>query len=52
MVSMFDEPICALDADTISGVLTVMVELAKAGMTIICITHEMGYANPKCEAGI
>ncbi len=42
---MFDEPTSALDPEMIKEVLDVMVELAKAGMTMLCVTHEMGFAR-------
>ena len=42
---LFDEPTSALDPEMISGVLDVMVELAEAGMTMVCVTHEMGFAK-------
>ena len=42
---LFDEPTSALDPEMISGVLEVMVELAEAGMTMVCVTHEMGFAK-------
>ncbi|MDF1586438.1 amino acid ABC transporter ATP-binding protein [Marinimicrococcus flavescens] len=42
---LFDEPTSALDPEMISGVLDVMVELAGDGMTMICVTHEMGFAR-------
>ncbi len=44
-VMLFDEPTSALDPEMISEVLDVMVELAEAGMTMICVTHEMGFAK-------
>jgi len=44
-VMLFDEPTSALDPEMISGVLDVMVELAADGMTMICVTHEMGFAR-------
>ena len=44
-VMLFDEPTSALDPEMISGVLDVMVELAEEGMTMICVTHEMGFAR-------
>ena len=44
-VMLFDEPTSALDPEMISEVLDVMVELAEDGMTMICVTHEMGFAN-------
>jgi ABC-type polar amino acid transport system ATPase subunit len=42
---MFDEPTSALDPEMIKEVLDVMVELAKGGMTMLCVTHEMGFAR-------
>lgn len=42
---LFDEPTSALDPEMISGVLDVMVELAEEGMTMVCVTHEMGFAK-------
>ena len=42
---LFDEPTSALDPEMISGVLDVIVELAEGGMTMICVTHEMGFAR-------
>jgi ABC-type polar amino acid transport system ATPase subunit len=42
---LFDEPTSALDPEMISGVLDVMVELAQGGMTMVCVTHEMGFAR-------
>ena len=42
---LFDEPTSALDPDMISEVLDVMVELAREGMTMIVVTHEMGFAR-------
>ncbi len=44
-VMLFDEPTSALDPEMISEVLDVMKELAKDGMTMICVTHEMGFAR-------
>ena len=44
-VMLFDEPTSALDPEMISGVLDVMIELAEEGMTMICVTHEMGFAR-------
>jgi general L-amino acid transport system ATP-binding protein len=44
-VMMFDEPTSALDPEMIKEVLDVMVELAEGGMTMIVITHEMGFAR-------
>ena len=42
---LFDEPTSALDPEMIKEVLDVMVELAREGMTMICVTHEMGFAR-------
>ncbi len=42
---LFDEPTSALDPEMIAGVLDVMIELAEDGMTMICVTHEMGFAR-------
>ncbi|GAA2904139.1 amino acid ABC transporter ATP-binding protein [Microbacterium esteraromaticum] len=44
-VMLFDEPTSALDPEMINEVLDVMVELAKEGMTMIVVTHEMGFAR-------
>jgi len=44
-IMLFDEPTSALDPEMISGVLEIMVELAEAGMTMVCVTHEMGFAK-------
>ncbi|MCM2333487.1 MAG: amino acid ABC transporter ATP-binding protein [Anaeromyxobacteraceae bacterium] len=42
---LFDEPTSALDPEMISEVLDVMVQLARDGMTMMCVTHEMGFAR-------
>lgn len=42
---LFDEPTSALDPEMIGEVLAVMVELAQEGMTMVCVTHEMGFAK-------
>jgi glutamate/aspartate transport system ATP-binding protein len=42
---LFDEPTSALDPEMINEVLDVMVELAQDGMTMMCVTHEMGFAR-------
>jgi L-cystine transport system ATP-binding protein len=42
---LFDEPTSALDPEMINEVLDVMVELAREGMTMVCVTHEMGFAR-------
>jgi len=44
-IILFDEPTSALDPEMINEVLDVMVDLAKEGMTMICVTHEMGFAR-------
>jgi general L-amino acid transport system ATP-binding protein len=44
-VMLFDEPTSALDPEMIAEVLDVMVSLAEEGMTMICVTHEMGFAR-------
>ncbi|MEN8210953.1 MAG: amino acid ABC transporter ATP-binding protein [Thermodesulfobacteriota bacterium] len=44
-VMLFDEPTSALDPEMINEVLEVMTDLAKEGMTMICVTHEMGFAR-------
>jgi len=42
---LFDEPTSALDPEMVSEVLDVMIELAKEGRTMVCVTHEMGFAK-------
>ncbi|WP_041394764.1 ATP-binding cassette domain-containing protein [Photobacterium profundum] len=44
-IMLFDEPTSALDPEMVREVLDVMVELAHEGMTMICVTHEMGFAR-------
>ena len=44
-IMLFDEPTSALDPEMIKEVLDVMIELARDGMTMICVTHEMGFAK-------
>ena len=44
-IMLFDEPTSALDPEMISEVLDVMIDLAQTGMTMICVTHEMGFAR-------
>mgnify|MGYP003303194753 CR=1 FL=1 len=44
-IMLFDEPTSALDPEMIKEVLDVMVELADEGMTMLCVTHEMGFAK-------
>jgi glutamate/aspartate transport system ATP-binding protein len=45
VVMLFDEPTSALDPEMVGEVLDVMVSLAKDGMTMVCVTHEMGFAR-------
>jgi general L-amino acid transport system ATP-binding protein len=44
-IMLFDEPTSALDPEMINEVLDVMVELADTGITMVCVTHEMGFAR-------
>ena len=44
-IMLFDEPTSALDPEMIKEVLDVMIELAQSGITMICVTHEMGFAK-------
>ena len=44
-IILFDEPTSALDPEMINEVLEVMTDLARDGMTMICVTHEMGFAR-------
>ncbi len=44
-IMLFDEPTSALDPDMINEVLNVMKDLAREGMTMLCVTHEMGFAR-------
>ena len=44
-IMLFDEPTSALDPEMVNEVLAVMTELAKDGMTMLCVTHEMGFAK-------
>jgi len=48
-VMLFDEPTSALDPEMVREVLDVMVELAHEGMTMLCVTHEMGFAREVCD---
>ncbi|SFH11343.1 L-glutamate ABC transporter ATP-binding protein /L-aspartate ABC transporter ATP-binding protein [Methylobacterium gossipiicola] len=45
IVMLFDEPTSALDPEMVGEVLDVMVQLAREGMTMMCVTHEMGFAR-------
>ena len=51
-VLLFDEPTSALDPEMIKEVLDVMVGLAQDGMTMICVTHEMGFARTVADSMI
>jgi ABC-type polar amino acid transport system ATPase subunit len=44
-IMLFDEPTSALDPETIGEVLETMIALADSGMTMLCVTHEMGFAR-------
>jgi general L-amino acid transport system ATP-binding protein len=44
-IMLFDEPTSALDPEMVREVLDVMVELGRSGMTMLCVTHEMGFAR-------
>ncbi len=46
---LFDEPTSALDPEAISGVLDVMRQLARDGMTMVVVTHEMGFARSAAD---
>ena len=46
---LFDEPTSALDPEMIREVLDVMVDLARAGMTMVVVTHEMGFAREAAD---
>jgi ABC-type polar amino acid transport system ATPase subunit len=46
---LFDEPTSALDPEMIKEVLDVMLDLARAGMTMVVVTHEMGFARAAAD---
>ena len=48
-VMLFDEPTSALDPEMVGEVLQVMKNLAKEGMTMVVVTHEMGFAKEVCD---
>ncbi|MCA9933215.1 MAG: amino acid ABC transporter ATP-binding protein, partial [Anaerolineales bacterium] len=48
-IMLFDEPTSALDPEMIKEVLDVMLDLAKAGMTMVVVTHEMGFARAAAD---
>ncbi len=49
-IMLFDEPTSALDPEMIKEVLDVMLSLAKEGMTMVCVTHEMGFARAAADS--
>ena len=51
-IMLFDEPTSALDPEMIGEVLDVMADLARDGMTMICVTHEMGFARKVADSVI
>jgi ABC-type polar amino acid transport system ATPase subunit len=51
-IMLFDEPTSALDPEMINEVLDVMIELADTGMTMVCVTHEMGFARKVADTMI
>ena len=51
-IMLFDEPTSALDPEMIKEVLDVMIELAEQGMTMLCVTHEMGFAKAVADSVI
>jgi general L-amino acid transport system ATP-binding protein len=51
-IMLFDEPTSALDPEMINEVLDVMIELAGQGMTMLCVTHEMGFARQVADCVI
>jgi general L-amino acid transport system ATP-binding protein len=48
-IMLFDEPTSALDPEMIKEVLDVMIEMAKQGITMLCVTHEMGFARAAAD---
>ena len=48
-IMLFDEPTSALDPEMVSEVLDTMLELADSGMTMLCVTHEMGFAEKAAD---
>ncbi len=51
-IMLFDEPTSALDPEMIKEVLDVMLDLAKEGMTMVCVTHEMGFARAAADRAV
>jgi general L-amino acid transport system ATP-binding protein len=48
-IMLFDEPTSALDPETVNEVLDTMLELAESGMTMLCVTYEMGFAEKAAD---
>ncbi|MCZ2328357.1 amino acid ABC transporter ATP-binding protein [Bartonella sp. F2] len=48
-IMLFDEPTSALDPESVGEVLETMIQLANTGITMLCVTHEMGFANKVSE---
>jgi ABC-type polar amino acid transport system ATPase subunit len=46
---LFDEPTSSLDPEMVKEVLDVMIDLAEGGMTMLCVTHEMGFARQAAD---
>lgn len=51
-IMLFDEPTSALDPEMIKEVLDVMLDLARDGMTMVCVTHEMGFARAAADTAV
>lgn len=49
---LFDEPTSALDPEMVGEVLRVMKDLAESGMTMMCVTHEMGFAREVADRAV
>jgi ABC-type polar amino acid transport system ATPase subunit len=49
-IMLFDEPTSALDPEMVNEVLDTMIELAREGMTMVCVTHEMGFARKVADS--
>jgi polar amino acid transport system ATP-binding protein len=47
---LFDEPTSALDPELVKGVLDIMTDLAQSGMTMVVVTHEMGFARSSADS--
>ncbi len=50
-IMLFDEPTSALNPEMVKEVLDTMIGLAQSGMTMLCVTHEMGFARTVAEPG-